>query len=291
MALLKAAVNEREEPIPVYAEMSSINPVLVLPDKIAQDVDAVAAQLSASITLGVGQFCTNPGLLFVLKDENTEAFIQKLARALQQVLPATMLNQTICAAYYKERQQLLSTQGVDAVWVGNDGSGEYKGSPSLAQTTAKNFRENSLLQNEVFGPSSLAVVCEDESDLRSALRSLHGQLTASVIGSPNDLKRFQSCVDLLMAKVGRMIYNGVPTGVEVSHSMMHGGPFPATSFAHFTSVGSEAIKRFLRPVCYQDCPQEFLPLALKSENPLHIMRKLDGVYTRDEVQQLEAVAQ
>ena len=291
MALLKAAVNEREEPIPVYAEMSSINPVLVLPNKIAQDVDAVASQLSASITLGVGQFCTNPGLLFVLDDENTDAFIQKLAQALQQVLPATMLNQTICAAYYKERQQLLSTQGVDAVWVGNDGSGEYKGSPSLARTTAKNFRENSLLQNEVFGPSSLAVICENENDLKSALRSLHGQLTATVIGSPNDLKRFQSCVDLLIAKVGRMIYNGVPTGVEVSHSMMHGGPFPATTFAHFTSVGTEAIKRFLRPVCYQDCPQEFLPLALKGENPLHIMRKLNGVYTRDEVQQLEAVAQ
>jgi NADP-dependent aldehyde dehydrogenase len=124
------------------------------------------------------------------------------------------------------------------------------------------------------------VICEDENDLKSALRSLHGQLTATIIGSPDDLKRFQSCVDLLIARVGRMIYNGVPTGVEVSHSMMHGGPFPATSFAHFTSVGTEAIKRFLRPVCYQDCPQEFLPEALKDENPLHIMRKLNGVYTK-----------
>ena len=211
--------------------------------------------------------------------------------ALQQVLPATMLNQTICGSYYKERQQLVSTRGVDAVWVGNDGSEEYKGSPSLAKTTAKIFGKNSSLQNEVFGPLSLIVVCEDESDLRSALRSLHGQLTATVIGMPDDLKRFQNCIDLLIARVGRMIYNGVPTGVEVSHSMMHGGPFPSTSFAHFTSVGTEAIKRFLRPVCYQDCPQEFLPDALKSENPLRIMRKLNGVYTRDAVQQLEAVPQ
>jgi len=291
MALLKAAVNEREEPIPVYAEMSSINPVLVLPNKIAQDVDALASQLSASITLGVGQFCTNPGLLFILKDENTDAFIQKLAQALQQVLPATMLNQTICGSYYKERQQLASTQGVDAVWVGNDGSEEYKGSPSLAKTTAKNFRENSLLQNEVFGPSSLVVVCEDENDLRAALKSLHGQLTATIIGTPDDFKRFQRCFDLLIARVGRIIYNGVPTGVEVSHSMMHGGPFPATTFAHFTSVGTEAIKRFLRPVCYQDCPQEFLPEALQDENPLHVMRKLNGVYTKDLVKQLEALPQ
>ncbi|HEY6505018.1 MAG TPA: aldehyde dehydrogenase (NADP(+)) [Chitinophagaceae bacterium] len=289
MALLKAAVNDREEPIPVYAEMSSINPVLVLPDKIAQDVDAVASQLSASITLGVGQFCTNPGLLFVLKDGNTETFIQRLAQALQQVLPAIMLNQTICAAYYKERQQLLSQQGVDAVWVGNEGGGEYKGSPSLAQTTAKNFRENSLLQNEVFGPSSLVVVCADEKELVSALQSLHGQLTGTVLGTADDLKHFQNCIDLLVSRVGRVIYNGVPTGVEVCHAMMHGGPFPATTFAHFTSVGAEAIKRFLRPVCYQDCPQEFLPDPLKDENPLGLMRKLNGEFTRDAVHQLEPV--
>ena len=291
MALLKAAINERAEPIPVYAEMSSINPVLVLPNKIAQDADAIASQLSASITLGVGQFCTNPGLLFVLKDENTDAFTQKLAQALQQVAPATMLNQTICGSYYKERQQLVSTRGVESVLTGDEGRDEYKGSASLAKTTAKNFTENSSLQNEVFGPLSLVVICEDESDLKSALRSLHGQLTATIIGTPVDLNRFQSCVDLLIARVGRIIYNGVPTGVEVSHSMMHGGPFPATSFSHFTSVGTEAIKRFLRPVCYQDCPQEFLPEVLKNENPLHIIWKLNGVYTRDAVQQLEPVPQ
>ncbi|HET7897442.1 MAG TPA: aldehyde dehydrogenase (NADP(+)), partial [Flavisolibacter sp.] len=165
MALLKAAVNERDEPIPVYAEMSSINPVLVLPNKIKQDVDAVASQLSASITLGVGQFCTNPGLLFVVKDENTESFVQKLAEALQQVLPATMLNQTICAAYYKERQHLLSQPSVEAVWTGDEGTNDYKGSALLAQTTAKNFIQNNSLQNEVFGPSSLVVICENENEL------------------------------------------------------------------------------------------------------------------------------
>jgi 2,5-dioxopentanoate dehydrogenase len=289
MALLKAAINEREEPIPVYAEMSSINPVLVLPGKIKQDVDAVASQLSASITLGVGQFCTNPGLLFVVKDKNTDSFIQKLGQTLQQVLPATMLNQTICAAYYKERELLVSNKGVETVWTGSEGREDYKGSPTLVKTTAKNFGGNSSLQNEVFGPTSLVVVCEDENELKSALHSLRGQLTASVIGTPDDLKQFQNCIDLLIARVGRVIYNGVPTGVEVSHAMMHGGPFPATTYSHFTSVGTEAIKRFLRPVCYQDCPQEFLPDALKDENPLHIMRKLNGEFTRNAVQQLEAV--
>src|SRR4029078_12638913 len=146
MALLKAAINERTEPIPVYAEMSSVNPVLVLPNKIKQDVDAVVSQLSTSITLGVGQFCTNPGLLYVVKDENTETFVQKLARALQGVLPATMLNQTICGACYKERQQLLSSQGVETVWKGDEGTEDYKGSASLAKTSAKNFSENNSLQ-------------------------------------------------------------------------------------------------------------------------------------------------
>ena len=291
MALLKAAVNERDEPIPVYAEMSSINPVLVLPNKLNQDVDAVASQLSASITLGVGQFCTNPGLLFVIKDENTERFVRTLAQALQGVLPATMLNQTICAAYYKERQHLLSQPEVEAVWVGDEGSNEYQGSALLAQTTAKNFIQNSGLQNEVFGPSSLVVTCEEEAELKAALQALHGQLTGTVLGTSDDLNRFQGCIDILTARVGRVIYNGVPTGVEVSHAMMHGGPFPATTFAHFTSVGTEAIKRFLRPVCYQDCPQAFLPDALKDENPLRIMRKLNGEYTRDAVQQLDPVPQ
>lgn len=291
MALLKAAVNERDEPIPVYAEMSSINPVLALPNKIKQDVDAVASQLSASITLGVGQFCTNPGLVFVVKDENTDTFIQKLAQALQQVPTATMLNQTICAAYQKERQQLLSHEGVTAVLQGDNGAEDFKGSAALAQTTAKNLCQNKALQNEVFGPTSLVVICEDERDLMCALQALHGQLTATVIGTADDLKRFQACVDILVQRVGRVIYNGVPTGVEVSHAMMHGGPFPATTFAHFTSVGTEAVKRFLRPVCYQDCPQEFLPDALKDENPLRIMRKINGEFTREAVGQLEEINQ
>lgn len=288
MALLKAAVNEREEPIPVYAEMSSINPVLVLPERIAEDADTTAAQLSASITLGVGQFCTNPGLLFLIKDENTEAFLQKLDSALGLVQPATMLNKSICEAYHKEQQQLLSQEGVTARLNSNNAAGDYKAAASLAQTTAENFRQNNSLQSEVFGPTSLVVLCEDEEDLQKALQALHGQLTGTVLGTAADIQDFQSCIDLLVQRVGRLIYNGVPTGVEVSHSMMHGGPFPATTFAHFTSVGTEAIKRFLRPVCYQDCPQDYLPAALKDENPLRIMRKVNGEFTRHSIQQLES---
>ena len=289
MALLKAAVNEREEPIPVYAEMSSINPLLLLPGKLAQDTEKLAAQLAASITLGVGQFCTNPGLLFVLQDENTDAFVQKLAVALQQVQPATMLNETICSAYHKGGQQLLAEDGVTAVLQAADGNADFKGSALLAQTTAATFINNKVLQNEVFGPSSLVVVCKDENELNAALQSLHGQLTGTVMGTAEDMERFRSSIDVLIQKVGRMICNGVPTGVEVSHAMMHGGPFPATTFAHFTSVGTEAIKRFLRPVCYQDFPPSLLPLALQDDNPLRIMRKLNGTFTREAVQLITAV--
>ncbi len=283
MALLKAAVNEREEPIPVYAEMSSINPVLLLPSKLKQDSAALASQLSASITLGVGQFCTNPGLLFLLEDENTESFLQSLAQALQQVAPATMLNETICSTYHKERQHLLSSQGVTPILEGAAYNNDFKGSATLAQVSAKNFVQNKDLQNEVFGPASLAVVCEDEDELKEALQSLHGQLTATVMGTAEDMQQFQRTIDILVQRVGRMIYNGVPTGVEVSHAMIHGGPFPATTFAHFTSVGTEAIKRFLRPVCFQDCPQELLPPALQDNNPLNIMRKVNGEFKRDVV--------
>lgn len=290
MALLRAALNEREEPIPVYAEMSSINPVLILSGKIKQDVDAVVSQLTDSITLGVGQFCTNPGLLFIVKDAMTETFIQKLGQSLQQVPAATMLNQAICSAYYKDYQHLLLQDGVTAVWTGEMNS-EYKGGASLAQTTGKNFINNRVLQNEVFGPTSLIVVCEDESELSATLQSLHGQLTATIIGTLEDIKQYQTCIDTLLQKVGRLIYNGVPTGVEVCHAMMHGGPFPATTFSHFTSVGTEAIKRFLRPVCFQDCPQEYLPDPLKDENPLHIMRKVNGEFTRNPVQVLTPVSQ
>lgn len=283
MSLLKAAVNDREEPIPVYAEMSSINPVLVLPGKFQQDVDNFVAQLSASITLGVGQFCTNPGLLFILRDEHTESFIQKLAQALRNVPAAAMLNEMISSAYNKERRQLSLEYGVTSLLDVDDMNTEFKGSPALFQTTAKTFIRNKGLQNEVFGPLSLVVLCDDEKDLKNALQSLQGQLTASIFGTEQDVQQFRECIDIVAQKVGRVIYNGVPTGVEVAHSMMHGGPFPATTFAHFTSVGSEAIKRFLRPVCYQDSPRTMLHDALKDENPLGVMRKLNGEYTKSPV--------
>jgi len=278
MALYRTATAGRDVPIPVYAEMSSINPVLILPQKIAESREKTAAQLAGSITLGVGQFCTNPGLLFVIDSDETADLIAQLTSALSAVTEATMLNKTICKSYYSGREKIIQTNGVRTLLVGKDASDSFKGSVTLLEVSATDFISNPELQNEMFGPASMIVKCSDQDELLQALNSLHGQLTGTVFGTNADIQQFDDCIDVLTGKVGRMIFNNVPTGVEVGQAMIHGGPFPATSDARSTSVGAEAIKRFVRPVCFQDCPDEFLPDALKEDNPLRIMRKVDGIY-------------
>jgi 2,5-dioxopentanoate dehydrogenase len=283
MAIFKAAVNERESPIPVYAEMSSINPVLVLPSKLKKDLPAVVNMLAGSITLGVGQFCTNPGLLFVIEDKSFEEFVKKLKVSLGTMPSGVMLNAGICNNYYINRQIVASQNTVEVLHMGDNDSASFKGSTALFEVDAEQFIANPVLQNEIFGPASLIVKCRDESALLSAVQSLHGQLTGTILGDENDLKQFSDAINSMQGKVGRLIFNGVPTGVEVSHAMVHGGPFPATTDARTTSVGAEAIKRFVRPFCYQDFPPEYLPDALKNENPLHIMRKVNGMYTKEPI--------
>lgn len=282
MAIYKTACNDRKTPIPVFAEMSSINPVLLLPEKLKSD-ENVAAELSASVTLGAGQFCTNPGLLFLIEDESSATFIRKLADSISSSPAAAMLNQNICRSYYKGREIIAKQKGVNILFEGEDASAAYKASAFLTQVSAEDFISNPDLQNEVFGPSSLIVLCKSKKQLLQALQSLHGQLTATIFADISDLENFAHCIDALSNKVGRIVYNGVPTGVEVSHAMVHGGPFPATTNANSTSVGSDAIKRFVRPICLQDCPEALLPAALQNNNPLKIMRKLNGRYTDESV--------
>ena len=289
MALYKAATSERSVPIPVYAEMSSINPVVILPQKMTQDAEKVATQLAASVTLGVGQFCTNPGLLFVIDDDNTNDFISKLANQLEAIPEGLMLNETICKSYYAGRQQFGKAKGVKTLLMGKDISDTYKGSAALFEVSASDFISDEGLQNEMFGPASVVVRCSDASELERALQSVHGQLTGTVFGTIEELHQYRNCIGILTEKVGRMIYNGVPTGVEVGHAMIHGGPFPATTDGRTTSVGAEAIKRFVRPVCLQDFPGEMLPDALKDDNPLGIMRKIDGKYTNAPILQDQEV--
>lgn len=284
MAIFKAANNERQSPIPVYAEMSSINPVVLLPEKLLMDGDAVAAALAGSITLGVGQFCTNPGLLFLIESEVAENFINKLTSLLAAAPIATMLNEGICSNYYKSKKNIVGQSGVMVLYQGEDAAVNFKGSPTLLQVSANDFINNPALQNEIFGPASLIVKCKNITVLHQAIMALHGQLTGTVFATNKDMHQFENCINDLNEKVGRLVYNNAPTGVEVCNAMVHGGPFPATTDARSTSVGADAIKRFVRPICLQDCPQEFLPDALKNENPLNIMRKINGVYTNQQVE-------
>ncbi len=281
MSIFKTAATGRKTPIPVYAEMSSINPVLLLPGKLEKESSTVAAQLAASITLGTGQFCTNPGLLFLIESEAGEKFITTLGDQLKNIAPATMLNRNVCSNYYHSKNVLLQQPGVKVVVAVESAEGDLKGSSVLLQTSAADFIKNENLQAEVFGPCSLIVRCKDQHELLQAVNSLNGQLTGTVMSLEEDLETFAPCIEVLAGKVGRLLYNGVPTGVEVCHAMVHGGPYPATTNAGSTSVGADAIKRFARPVCLQDCPAELLPLALKNENSLNIMRKLNGHYTRN----------
>lgn len=283
MSLYATVTQKRKEPIPLYAEMSSINPVVLLPETLALKTSEMATALAGSITLGVGQFCTNPGLLFVIKSKASDAFVESLIAALSNAPAATMLNQHICKSYYADRSRVTQTKGVKALFSGNDQGNEYKGSPALLSVSATDFINEPSLQDEVFGPCSLVVICDDKTQLETALQTLHGQLTGSVFGSTDELQRYSSVIDILQQKTGRVIFNNVPTGVEVCHAMVHGGPFPATTDARTTSVGTEAIRRFVRPVCYQDCPQELLPVYLQNENTAGIMRKVNGTYTRDAI--------
>lgn len=283
MSIYKTAAINRKTPVPVYAEMSSINPVLLLPQRLKQDSNTIASQLAASITLGTGQFCTNPGLIFCIEGDAAENFMQELIELIGKTAPATMLNRGVCHNYYQSKSILQQQQGVHVLVTVDNGAEELKGAAALLVTSGSNFISNENLQAEVFGPASLLVKCKDDAELLQAVNALHGQLTGTVIGTKEDIENFGPVIEALTERVGRLLYNGVPTGVEVCHAMVHGGPYPATTNAGSTSVGADAIRRFVRPVCLQDCPPEFLPPQLQDQNNLNIMRKINGNYTRDHV--------
>ncbi|MBE7176701.1 MAG: aldehyde dehydrogenase (NADP(+)) [Mucilaginibacter polytrichastri] len=281
MALVKLG-QERKEPIPVFAEMGSINPVLFLPRILAQKPEELAAQYAGSITLGAGQFCTNPGLLLAVRSEGLERFKNTLAGALQTAAPSTMLTPGICKNYDEksaafltdERITVLTKSGVKTA-AGNEAV------PVLATIRATDFIADEKYQEEVFGPYSLLVEAESEAELVSLLKILPGQLTLTVMAAEKELREHPALADLVALKAGRVLMNGVPTGVEVSHAMQHGGPFPATNDGRFTSVGTSAILRFARPVAWQNWDEELLPDELKSSNPLGISRVVDGKRSTD----------
>jgi alpha-ketoglutaric semialdehyde dehydrogenase len=278
LALMKIA-SERAEPIPVYAEMSSINPVVLLPGALAERADKLAKEFVGSLSLGVGQFCTNPGLVIALDSPDLERFIASAAMALEGIAPAVMLTPGIHGAYEKGVQRLLDHPAVQTTARGAEPTGKHCGRGALFSVSALEVFKNPDVTHEVFGPSSVVVRCGDETQLLEVLEHLEGQLTATLHLTMRDEALAARLVPVLERKAGRLLANGWPTGVEVSHAMVHGGPFPATSDGRSTSVGTLAIDRFLRPVCYQDFPDALLPASLRNEALVQRPRRLDGRYT------------
>jgi 2,5-dioxopentanoate dehydrogenase len=279
LALMRVAA-ARAEPIPVYAEMSSINPVFLMPNALAQRGEAMARGFVDSLVLGAGQFCTNPGLAIALDSDALKSFVATASEALAAKPAQTMLTAGICAAYQKGESTLASIKGVEEVARGVEATGPTQARAALFVTDAQTFLSTPALENEVFGPVSTIVRCKDEQEMLAVAEHVEGQLTATLQMDAADLAAAKKLVPVLERKAGRILVNGYPTGVEVSHAMVHGGPFPATSDSRATSVGTTAIDRFLRPVCYQDFPADLLPEALADSNPLNLWRRRDGEITR-----------
>lgn len=278
IALMKVAA-ARVQPIPVYAEMSSINPVFLLPQALAARAEEIASGFAASLTMGVGQFCTNPGVVLALKGEDFTRFYQRAVAVLADVPCATMLTSGIAGSYQRGVQNLAGHADISVLTKVQMEEG--KGGPALFMTTGSAFLSQEVLHEEMFGPASLLVECDDMDQLRQIAESLEGQLTATLQMDEGDLAQAQQLLPILERKVGRILVNGFPTGVEVATAMVHGGPFPATSDGRSSSVGTAAIQRFLRPVSYQNFPQSLLPAVLRDEQELKIWRRRDGALTKE----------
>ncbi len=276
-ALMDAAA-ARPEPIPVFAEMGSVNPVFVLAEALEQRAEEIAAGLHGSVTLGVGQFCTCPGLIFVEAGAGATRLVAKLASLMAATPPGTMLTAGLCSAYERGVAGFSQIGGVKTLAMvrPNQGAGHAQGGAALFSTSAENFLGNHHLMNEVFGPATLVVECASRDQMLKAVNQLEGQLTATIHATPAELVAGRDLVIWLTAKAGRLVFNGYPTGVEVTHAMTHGGPYPATSDGRSTSVGTRAIERFLRPVSYQSFPDAALPSELMESNPLRLSRLVDG---------------
>jgi len=282
-ALFDAAC-KREEPIPVYAEMGSVNPVFVLPGIMQKEGTAVAEKLAASNLLSAGQFCTNPGLIFSLQSDATENFLTVFAATVMQANADNMLSENICHNYNKGIKSLLIQKELKLKSYGKETNTGKGATPHMFQTDAQAFLDNKELWHEIFGPVSIHVVAKNISELYAVANAMQGQLTAAVWAAEDDILISKKLVEQLQLKAGRVIFNNVPTGVEVTHAMVHGGPYPATTDTRSTSVGTGSVYRFTRPVCYQNFPQELLPSVLKNANSENIQRFVNGEISRSDLE-------
>ncbi|GGX96377.1 2,5-dioxovalerate dehydrogenase [Litchfieldella qijiaojingensis] len=273
---LMATAQARPQPIPVYAEMSSINPVFLLPAALQARGKEIAEGFVASLNMGAGQFCTNPGLVLGVKGEALDAFLAAAGEAVAASAAQTMLTPGIHGAYEDGVGALAGHAKVREVARGQVGEGPHQCQAGLFAASAADFLTDDALQAEVFGASALVIECADGAEMQRVAESLEGQLTATLQMDDGDLDTARALLPTLELKAGRVLTNGWPTGVEVCHAMVHGGPYPATADSRTTSVGSAAIQRFLRPVCYQNLPAGLLPEALQDGNPLGVSRLVDG---------------
>jgi NADP-dependent aldehyde dehydrogenase len=274
----------RPEPIPCFMEMSSVNPVFVLPEALRTRGEQIASGLVGSFTLGVGQFCTKPGLVFLPRNADADKLIAELKPHVAKAAISPMLTEGISKSYRSGIAGRSGNHCIETVaQTEANGAKSSYAVPVVMQITGSDLLREPELATEVFGPSTLLIRYESREELMKLAQSLEGQLTATLHGTEADLAASADLVAILERKAGRLIVNGFPTGVEVCHAMVHGGPYPATSDSRATSVGTYSIYRFVRPVCYQDFPQAALPEELKDENPLRIMRLVDGQLTRDSI--------
>lgn len=279
---LSAMAAARPNPIPVFAEMSSINPMLMLPAALKNRGDSIAQDLADSVVMGCGQFCTNPGLIIGIKSPEYSQFIENLTDIMGAKPAQTMLNAGTLESYSSGLEDLMTHEGFEHL-AGQTQQGD-QAQPQLFKADVELLLAgNQLLQEEIFGPATIVIEVKDKAQLIQALSSMNGQLTAALIADEADFAEFADVVPVLEEKAGRLLLNGYPTGVEVCEAMVHGGPYPATSDARGTSVGTLAIDRYLRPVCYQNYPQSLLPEALKDENPFNILRLVNGEMTRSKI--------
>ena len=275
--------NQRKEPIPVFAEMGSTNPVFLLPEKLNESPRDMAKMIASSVTLSVGQFCTNPGLIVAMEGEGLEEFTETLGNEIRLINPGTMLHPGIAKGYTERRTRALTQSGVHTIAVSSIEAIANQGAATIASASAQAFLNNPVLHEEIFGPYSIIIRCKDMKEMIDVARHTEGQLTCTVMATENDMARNEELVESLKNICGRFIVNGVPTGVEVCLSMHHGGPYPATTDSRYTSVGADGIKRFARPICFQNWPVNLLPDALKNENPLSIWRTINNELTKDSI--------
>lgn len=281
-ALLDLAA-KREEPIPVFAEMGSINPVVLLPKALENRAADIAKTYAGSITLGTGQFCTNPGLLLGIKSKGLTDFVEQLSTEIIKIEPSCMLHPNIKKGYEANKSKIVNEDKVEIKANYTSDVHNNYAQQAVVTVEGKTFLENPTLHLEVFGPFSMVVECDNVTELETVISNLEGQLTGTIISDDNELSSYNILVDALQNRVGRIIFNGVPTGVEVCESMVHGGPYPASTDSRFTAVGINSIKRWVRPFSYQSWPNHLLPKELQNENPLDIFRSIDGERTKDKI--------